>query len=306
MEGALTAAAPRQEQPQEQTPRQEQTARQEPRNWASLLLLPAALLLIAFLVVPLCGMVWLSLSPNNLVHFQGHGLGNYAYLLAKPYYLRVTGRTFRIAFETTAAALLLGYPTALALRAVPDRVASAMSLAMTLPILSGPLVVVLGWMILLSDGGPVFAPLARWGVIPRFGLLGSETAIVIGVVHFVLPFVVLSLASVLRGIPAPLLEAASSLGAGAWQRFTQVILPLSLPGVLSAAVIALSLSMSSFIAPHYLGGPADLTLTTLVAQFVLATYNGEMAAAVSVVLLIAMAGLILVLTTTLSRRLRRA
>ncbi len=274
-------------------------------NLASLLLLPAGLLLILFLAVPLSTMVWLSLAPSNIVHFQGHGVGNYAYLLAKPFYQRVALRTFRIAIETTVAALLIGYPTALALRAVPAGFAGTIALAMTLPILSGPLVVVLGWMILLSDGGPILAPLAQWGLIPRIGLLGSEAGIVIGIVHFVLPFVVLSLASVLRGIPAPLLEAASSLGASAWQRFTQVILPLSLPGVLSAAVIALSLAMASFIAPHYLGGPADLTLTTLVAQFVLATYNGQMAAAVSVVLLVAMAALILLLTTALSWRVRR-
>ena len=281
------------------------SARPRARNWTPLLLFPAALLLIVFLVVPLCATIWLSLSPSNLVRFQGHGLGNFAYMLGKPYYTRVAIRTFRLAFESTAAALLIGYPAALSLRAIPERVAGGITLAMTLPILSGPLIVVLGWMILLSDGGPVLAPLSRAGLIPRLGLLGSETGIVIGVVHFVLPFVILSLASVLRGIPPALLEAASSLGASAWQTFTQVILPLSLPGVLSATVIALSLSMSAFIAPHYLGGPADLTLTTLVAQFVLATYNGQMAAAVSVVLLIAMAGLILLLTATLSRRLSR-
>jgi len=275
------------------------------RHLTSLLLLPAGLLLIAFLVVPLCATVWLSLTPSDIVHFQGHGFGNYSYMLAKPYYLNVTIRTFRLAFETTAAALLIGYPTALALRAVPPRVAGSLSLAMTLPVLSGPLVIVLGWMILLSDGGPVIGPLARLGLIPNIGLLGSETGMAIGIVHFILPFVVLSLAAVLRGIPAPLLEAAGSLGANAWQRFTQVILPLSVQGILSATVIALSLSMSSFIAPHYLGGPSDLTLTTLVAQFVLATYNGQMAAAVSVILLVAMATLILALTIVLSRAVRR-
>ncbi len=270
------------------------------RYATSLLLLPAGLLLIAFLVVPLCATVWLSLTPSDIVHFQGHGFGNYSYMLAKPYYRTVTIRTFRLAFETTAAALLIGYPTALALRAVPPRIAASLSLAMTLPVLSGPLVVVLGWMILLSDGGPV---LSHISFIP--GLLGTETGMAIGIVHFILPFVVLSLAAVLRGIPAPLLEAAGSLGANAWQRFTQVILPLSLQGILSATVIALSLSMSSFIAPHYLGGPSDLTLTTLVAQFVLATYNGQMAAAVSVILLVAMAALILALTIVLSRSIRR-
>jgi putative spermidine/putrescine transport system permease protein len=275
------------------------------RDWLTpLLLLPAALLLIVFLAVPLCATIWLSLSPNVLVHFTGHGIGNYAYMLSRPYYVGVGVRTLRLALETTSLSLVLGYTAALALRDLPARISGALTLAMTLPILAGPLVVVLGWMILLSDGGPMLEPLARWGLIGRLQILGSETGMVIGIVHFVLPFVVLSLASVLRGIPEPLLEAAHSLGASPWQRFRAVTFPLSLPGILAATIIALSLSMSSFIAPHYLGGPADMTLTTLVAQFVLATYNGQLAAAVSVVLLVIMAAMILLLTATVSRLIR--
>ncbi|WP_428487692.1 ABC transporter permease [Rhodopila sp.] len=225
-------------------------------------------------------------------------------MVSKPYYVGVARRSFWLALETTVIALLLGYPAALVLRDLPARLAAALTLAMTLPILASPLVVVLGWMILLSDGGPLLHPLTQWGLIGRLRILGSETGIVIGVVHFVLPFVVLSLASVLRAIPASLIEAARDLGANCWQRFGSVILPLSLPGLLSATIITLSLSMSSFIAPHYLGGPSDMTLTTLVAQFVLATYNGQLAAAVSVVLLLAMAGLILLLTVGASRWVR--
>lgn len=268
------------------------------------MLLPAACLLMVFLVLPLCATVWLSLSPNTLVKFPNHGLGNYEYLIARPYYLGVAVRTFRLAVETTCAALLLGYPAALALRGVPEGVARILALAMTLPVLAGPLVVVLGWMILLSDGGPLLHPLMQWGLVGRLRLLGSETGIAIGVVHFVLPFVVLSMAATLRGIPPHLIEAARSLGASPWQRFRGVILPLSLPGLLSATIIALSLSMSSFIAPHYLGGPADLTLTTLVAQFVLATYNGQLAATVSVVLLVLMGALVFLLSAGAARWVR--
>jgi len=274
------------------------------RTATALLLLPSALLLIACLALPLAATIWLSFSPNTLVHFAGHGPANYVYLFAKPYYTRVAIRTARLAFETTAAAVLIGYPAALALRDLPERLASAVTLTMTLPILAGPLVVVLGWMIMLSDGGPLLHPLERWGLIGRLRLLGSEGGIVIGIVHFVLPFVVLSLTGVLRAIPMSLQEAASSLGASSWQRFHQVTLPLSLPGVLSATIIALSLSIGSFVAPHYLGGPSDLTLTTLVAQFVLATYNGQLAATVSVVLLAGMAALILALTAGAARWVR--
>jgi putative spermidine/putrescine transport system permease protein len=270
------------------------------RGWlAAAMLLPAGLLLVVFLAVPLCVTVWLALSPNALVRFAGHGVGNFAYLAGKRYYTGVALRTFRMAFEVTGLALLAGYPAALVLRFMGERAAGAVMLVMTLPILAGPLVVVLGWMILLSDGGPLFGPLGL-----HWELLGSETGVVIGVLHFVLPFVVLSLASVLRGVPEALLEAARDLGASPWQRLVGVVLPLSLPGVVSAAIIGLSLSMSSFVAPHYLGGPGDLTLTTLVAQFVLATYNGQLAAAVSVVLLVAMAGLILALTLGAARWVR--
>jgi ABC-type spermidine/putrescine transport system permease subunit I len=282
-----------------------ETRRHGQRDWLTpLLLLPAALLLIVFLAVPLCATVWLSLSPNVLVPFSGHGIGNFDYMLSKPYYIGVGLRTLRLALETTAVSLVLGYSAALALRDLPVRLSGTLTLAMTLPILAGPLVVVLGWMILLSDGGPILRPLAQWGLIGRLHILGSEAGMVIGIVHFVLPFVVLSLANVLRGIPEPLLEAAHSLGASPWQRFYTVTLPLSVPGILSATIIALSLSMSSFIAPHYLGGPADMTLTTLVAQFVLATYNGQLAAAVSVVLLVIMATAILSLTLGVSRWVR--
>lgn len=282
---------------------QAKTIARQRRSLTALFLFPAGLLLVVFLVLPLCATVWLSLSPNVLITFPGHGIENYAYLFGRHYYAMVMWRTCRIAVEATVAALLVGYPAALALRGVSAALAGTLTLAMTLPVLSGPLVVVLGWMILLSDGGPMLRPLRSLG-IGRLHLLGSETGIVIGIVHFILPFVVLSLASVIRAIPGHLIEAARSLGASPVQRFRRIVWPLSLPGVLSATIIAFSLATSSFIAPHYLGGAADLTLTTLVSQFVLATYNGELAAAASVVLLLAMAVLIFLLTALMSRAIR--
>lgn len=267
------------------------------------MLFPSVLLLTVFLVVPLCATVWLSLSPNVLIDFPGHGLANYAYLFGKPYYAGVMLRTIRLAAEATLLALLIGYPAALVMRGLSAGLAGGLALGMTLPIMAGPLVVVLGWMILMSRGGPLMAPLAQLG-FGQFKLLGTETGILIGTVHFVLPFVVLSLASVLRGIPEQLLEAARSLGASPVQRFLRVVMPLSLPGILSATIIAFSLGASTYITPHYLGGPADLTLTTLVSQFVLATFNGEMAAAVSMLLLGVMAVTIFLLTVVVSRRVR--
>jgi putative spermidine/putrescine transport system permease protein len=271
---------------------------------AYLPLAPALLFLVVFLVLPLGATVWLSLSPNVLIKFDGRGLANFAYLLGKPYYLDVLWRSLRLAAITTAVALLLGYPAAWVLRDLSARAASTLIIALTFPILAGPLVVVLGWMILLSDGGPLFGPLVRHGLIGPVHLLGSEAAVVVGQVHFTLPFVVLTLYAALKQIPADALEAARSLGAGRVQVLRHIVWPLSLPGVLSACLIAFSLAASSYVSPHYLGGAATLTLTTLIAQFITATYNSELASAAAVMLLIIMAVIVFGFTKATARAVR--
>lgn len=272
---------------------------------AYLPLVPGLLFLLLFLILPLCATLWLSLSPNVLVTFEGPGLDNFKYLLGKPYYLDVLWRTLRFAGIATVIALLLGYPAAYLLRDVSERLGSTMVIGMTFPILAGPLVVVLGWMILLSDGGPVLRPLIQLGLAGPLRLLGTQTAVVIGLVHFVLPFVVLTLYSSLKQIPGDTLEAARSLGAGRLHVLRYVVWPLSLPGVVSATLIAFSLAASSFVSPHYLGGATQLTLTTLVAQFILATFNTEMAGAAAIMLVTLMA-LIIFSFTKLTAKATRA
>lgn len=271
---------------------------------AYLPLAPALAFLLVFLVLPLGATVWSSLSPNVLIKFDGPGLANYGYLLGKAYYLDVVWRSLRLAAITAAVALLLGYPAAWLLRELSERAGSTLIIALTFPILAGPLVVVLGWMILLSDGGPLFGPLVRLGLIPHVRLLGTEAAVIVGQVHFTLPFVILTLFAALKQIPSDALEAARSLGAGRFQVLRHVIWPLSLPGVVSACLIAFSLAASSYISPHYLGGAATLTLTTLIAQYIQATYNSQLAGAAAVMLLIVMAAIVFAITKAAGRAVR--
>ena len=103
-----------------------------------------------------------------------------------------------------------------------------------------------------------------------------------------LPFAILTLYTAIKQIPRDLYEAAESLGAGPVRAFRDVTLPLSLPGVLSTSIILFSLSASSYISPHYLGGAAELTLTTLIGQFILSTYNSPLAGAAAILLLLIM------------------
>ena len=266
--------------------------------------LPAAIFLAIFFVAPLAVTVVLSLSPNVLVQFHGFGLGNFRYLFSKPFYTGVLVRTLNIAVLTTVVALLIGYPAAYALRNIGDRRSSMLIIGLTFPILAGPLTVVLGWMILLADGGPLLGPLRKLSFLRVPHLMGTESAIVIGLVHFTLPFVILTIYSSLKQIPNELIEAARSLGAGAAGVLLRVIWPLTLPGVISASLIAFSLAASAYVTPYYLGGPGHLTLTTLVGEFILGTYNSEMAAAASVLLLVLMAAIVFAFTKFTSRFVR--
>jgi ABC-type spermidine/putrescine transport system permease subunit I len=108
----------------------------------------------------------------------------------------------------------------------------------------------------------------------------------------------------LRQIPNDLYEASQNLGANAVQKFLHITLPLSLPGILSSTIIVFSLGASSYISPHYLGGAADQTLTTLIAQFVLVTYNSPMAAAAAILLIVIMVIFIFGIGTLFGRLIR--
>lgn len=262
------------------------------------LLAPSLVLLGLFLGMPLIVVLVSSFQPNVLLQRTAPGFYNYAYLIAQPYYASILLRTIRLAVVATAVTLPLGYGAALLLPRLQGRAGNLAIMGLTFPILAGPLVVILGWMALLPASGPVFGPLVRWGLIARPHVIGTDSAVVISLVQFLLPFAILTLYTAIRQIPADLYEAAESLGAGLVREFRDVTLPLTLPAVLSTAIILFSLGASSYISPHYLGGAADLTLTTLIGQFILATYNSPLAGAAAILLLLIMlaciAGLILV------------
>jgi ABC-type spermidine/putrescine transport system permease subunit I len=262
-----------------------------------LLLAPSLVLLALCLGFPLIVVLVSSFQPNVLLPRDTAGFYNYEYLVTQHYYAGVLVRTFRLAALATIVTLPLGYASAMVLPRLRSRAGNLAVMALTFPILAGPLVVILGWMALLPGRGPLFGPLVRWGLILPPRVIGTETAVLVSLVHFLLPFAILTLYATIKQIPRALYEAAESLGAGPTQKFRDVTLPLSLPGVLSTSIILFSLAASSYISPHYLGGAAELTLTTLIGEFILATYNSPLAGAAAIllllVMLVCMAGLVL-------------
>jgi spermidine/putrescine transport system permease protein len=129
--------------------------------------------------------------------------------------------------------------------------------------------------------------------------------VIVTLTHIYVPFVVLPVVASLEKIPPELLESSSDLGATAWQTFIRVILPLSLPGVLSGATFAFLLSFGDFLAPLLLGGPSSLMIANIVANLFGADYNWPLGAAVAVLILV-MVLAILTVTQRLERRWRAA
>jgi putative spermidine/putrescine transport system permease protein len=254
-------------------------------------------LLLLCLGIPLIVILVSSFQPNVLIQRDAPGLYNYEYLVTQHYYAGVLVRTIRLAVLATILTLPLGYAAAMLLPRLSARIGNVAIMGLTFPILAGPLVIILGWMALLPGRGPLFGPLVRWGLISPPRIVGTEAAVLVSLVQFLMPFAILTLYTAIKQIPGELYEAAESLGAGPMRKFRDVTLPLSLPGVLSTSIILFSLSASSYISPHYLGGAAELTLTTLIGEFILATYNSPLAGAAAILLLlvmvVCMAGLVL-------------
>ena len=194
-----------------------------------LLLVPGLVLVV--LGIPLVLIVASSFEPNVLLEFQGPALTNYVYLATRGYYVAIVVRAVSESCLTTLIAVPLGYIAPLGLRNLQGRLGNLAIMGLTFPILTGPLVEVLGWMALLPNRGPIFGLLIA---PPR--LLGTQTAVVISLVQFTLPFTILTMFTDVRQIPPVLYEAAKSLGAGPSRTFTRITLPLSLPGLLSRTV----------------------------------------------------------------------
>lgn len=279
--------------PVEKAPAESSTARlpllRPSLRWA---LFPATLFFIIFLILPLAVVTYYSLLPNALVESrdQGLSLANFTYLLSRPYYVGTILRTLRFSLITTVISVAVGYGAALVLRQLAGRIGSTVVLVLAFPILSGPIVTVMGWMIMFTSSGVVGKSVAMVRGILGMAegstrLLGTDTAVIVGMVHFNLAFVILNLFNVMLKIDPSLEEAAMNLGANRWQTFRRIIWPLSLPGVFTASLISFALAMNAFVNPLYLGNASRLVLTTLISQFMFTSYNWQLASTASVVLI---------------------
>ncbi|GEM_PF-90975 len=278
-------------------------------RWGGVLaLVPGLVFLSLFLVAPLVLSFSYSLRPSKLLPpgTPSPSMANYLYLAGHGVYVDAFVRTLRLSCYVVLGALILGYPTALVLRRLHARFGSTLILGLSFPILAGPLVIVMGWMLLLPRNGPLNHVLMGLGLVGRpIQFVGTEAGVILALVQFTLAFAVLNIFNSLLRIDPSLTEAASSLGASPLRAFWHVTWPLSLPGVFSASVLAFALAAGAFMAPYYLGGDTLLVATTLVTQFMLTAFNWELASAAAVVLVVLSLVLIFAYSAVIVRVIER-
>jgi ABC-type spermidine/putrescine transport system permease subunit I len=244
-----------------------------------LLVAPLVLYLLVFYALPVVAMLMRSVTDPHWT------LANYARLSADPVFLRVLSTTLTTAAVVTIGTMVLGYPVALAMVRARPAVTNIILAVVLLPFWTSVLVRSYAWMVLLGRHGLINEALTAAGVIDTpLRLLNTALATHIAMIHILLPYAILPLASVLRQIDGALLRAAAGLGANPWRVFRQVVLPLSLPGVAAGMLLVFVLSLGFYITPALVGGPRDTMLSMLIAQQV-DLLNWPYAAALSATLL---------------------
>jgi len=245
-----------------------------------LMLLPAVLVLAVLFAYPLLGIV------NRSVYKAGYTLDMYRQIFRVPVYLQVILATFKVSALVTMVCLALGYPLAYVLATRRPRTAQLLMIIVVLPFFTSIIVRTYAWMVLLGRNGIVNQYLMALGFSDKpLLLLYNQGGVVIGMSYVLLPYMVLTVYSVMRSIDPRLVRAAHSLGASRLQAFRRVFLPLSLPGIAGGTLLVFILSLGFFITPALMGGPGDMMIAMLIEREVEITLNWSFASALAVILL---------------------
>lgn len=244
---------------------------------------PAVLLVVFVLVMPLAWLFYLSFIGAD----GQFSLENYERMLARKSYSRILITTFQVSLLTTLLCILIGYPLAYFLSQLPKKVANLCLITVLLPFWTSLLVRTYAWLVLLQKRGLV----NTWGI--ELGLWDEPIKIVhnlsgtlIGMVHIMLPFLVLPLYNSMLAIDKDYMKAASSLGASPKRAFWTVFFPLSAPGLAAGSLMVFVLCLGFYVTPAVLGGGKVIMVSMKIASNIELFVNWGAASALGVVLMV--------------------
>jgi len=274
---------------------------------AGSLLGPATFVVVLGLLLPIAILFRYSLNQfrPRVMMVEAFSAENYIKFFTDAYYLNVFSTTLRVALLCTVVCLILGFPLAYVLARTTTRFKNILIMLVVLPLFVGNAVRAAGWMTLFGSKGFLNVSLEWLGVIKApLEIMFTEPAVIIGIIAVNLPYMVLTLQSVIEGIERNVEEAAFSLGASPLVMFRRVLLPLALPGVIAGTILTFILGMNAYATPVLLGGPKFKMMGPLVFnQFQL--NNWPFGAAIAFILMAATLILTAVANLAVQRRYRR-
>ncbi|WP_226574152.1 ABC transporter permease [Acuticoccus sediminis] len=253
---------------------------------AMMLGVPALLVLGVFFLVPIGGLIATS--------FQGPTtFASYERFMASRAAITILTNTVLVAAAVTAICAVIAVPFALAVRALPPLAGRIVLLAAVLPLWISSLVRTYAWLYMLSREGVLNAGLVGSGIVAEpLALLFNWGAVTVGMVHVLLPYMILPVHNAVRAIPTELIRAAQSLGAGPARVFATVVIPLIGRGVATGALIVFVIALGFYITPLMLGGRTNVMLAVYVDTIVNVTLNWPNAAAAAVILVLLVTALL--------------
>jgi putative spermidine/putrescine transport system permease protein len=254
---------------------------------ASTLIGPATIVVALGVIGPMLILFRYSLNDFDprLLMVDAVTPANYVKFFTDPFYLAVLFTTLRVSLICTAACLVLGFPLAYVLARTETRFKNLLIIAVVVPLFVGNAVRAAGWMALFGSRGFLSVTLMDLDIASGpTEIMFSEAAVIIGIIAVNLPYMVLTLQSVLEGINRNLEDAAFSLGAPPMTMFRRVLWPLTLPGIAAGTILTFILAMNAYATPLLLGGPSFRMMAPLVyGQFQL--NNWPFAAAIAFILM---------------------
>ena len=242
---------------------------------------PLLACLCAFVLVPLLIIFWSSFDGFKF------DFSSYRAIFSDSIYSTVLRRTFEIGITVTALCILLGYPLAYLLTIVSGRTAVLITTLVMVPLLTGVLIRMYSWMIIFGRRGVINEFLIGLGLVDEpIELLNTSFGVHVGMVHVLIPIAIFTMYSSMARIDRQLVQAAAVLGASPVRTFLRVYLPMSLPGVLAAAILVFVISIGYYIAPMLLGGPSDRMIAQLIISEVNTLLDLQMGFALAVFLLV--------------------
>ena len=247
-----------------------------------LLIAPITILLVVVLILPLLAVLLPTVFEGGAVT-----LSRYIAFFQDPYYIKIFVRTLRIALVCTLVCMILGIPTAYFISRVSKKWRGILMSVALFPMLTNSVIRAFAWINILGKNGIVNQILSTLHLVDQpLSMLYTEFSVLVGTIYLFLPLMIITLVGVMENIDNDMMEAAESLGASRLLSFFKVILPMSIPGIITGAVLVFTGALTAYTTPQLLGGPKNMLLSTLIYQRAMTLNDWTGASVVALVMIV--------------------